>query len=430
MIWDVFVSHASEDKETVAMPLCGLLEGHGLRVWLDEAQLRVGDSLRRKIDEGLTQSRYGIVVLSKAFFAKEWPQRELDGLLAREDIDGKTILPIWHEISKADVVKFSPTLADRIAVPTDGGLERVCDKILDATGLGAKRTDSELAGRYSSDFDFPMERVARCRLVLESMCSETTWAHLAVERDGWMGSASSTLVDVLYDLMAPLVLFRFLSYGLRRSLSVFTNRARFQFGLLDSALNVIFNDADVAALSPSIAYTPRVPDWRSKRKINPQRYWWQGISIERFDEAGRFFGEPANGNPSLVQLVSVQDFRKQYRIIYESFDRKAQQAVGLLANPLYGFSPAERPVYWRLLVILGRIYEALLGNTTFDPQEYPSTGVDAIFHPKSGLRFPYTLGVDPSKLFEPSSSTFNASSRYIDAFVLPKLRLYLESTSE
>ena len=82
-----------------------------MRVWYDEFTLRVGDSLRRSIDKGLGQSRYGVVILSHNFFRKEWPQKELDGLIARE-IDGKkVILPIWHNITKEEVLKHSPTLA-------------------------------------------------------------------------------------------------------------------------------------------------------------------------------------------------------------------------------------------------------------------------------------------------------------------------------
>jgi hypothetical protein len=88
--WDVFVSHASEDKEEFARPLAQALKDRGLRVWFDEFTLRVGDSLRRSIDRGLAHSRYGVVVISPAFLSKEWPQKELDGLMARE-VDGRKV---------------------------------------------------------------------------------------------------------------------------------------------------------------------------------------------------------------------------------------------------------------------------------------------------------------------------------------------------
>lgn len=116
MDYDLFISHASEDKDHVARPLAKHLQDLGLRVWLDEFELTLGDSLRRKIDHGLSRSRYGLVVLSPAFLLKEWPNKELDGLVAREDRRGKVILPIWHNVNASDILKFSPMLADKVAV--------------------------------------------------------------------------------------------------------------------------------------------------------------------------------------------------------------------------------------------------------------------------------------------------------------------------
>ena len=97
-------------------PLAEELKNLGYRVWYDEFELSVGDSLRRKIDQGLSNSRYGVVVLSTSFFAKNWPQYELDGLVAREMQGSKVILPIWHKVSKDEVLSYSPTLADKVAL--------------------------------------------------------------------------------------------------------------------------------------------------------------------------------------------------------------------------------------------------------------------------------------------------------------------------
>ena len=130
--WDIFISHASEDKETVALPLGEILESKGLEVWIDEHQLTIGDSLRGKIDEGLSKSRFGVVILSKSFFSKEWPQKELNALYAREDGKEKVILPVWHGVNKEYVAEFSPLLADKIAAATSEGLESVAVEILEA----------------------------------------------------------------------------------------------------------------------------------------------------------------------------------------------------------------------------------------------------------------------------------------------------------
>lgn len=128
--FDVFISHASEDTDAIAMPLAEALSKCGQKVWIDKMQLHLGDSLRRKIDLGLSKSRYGIVILSKHFFAKEWTQKELDALVSREDGKTKVILPVWHEVSKESVTNFSPTLSDKFAVSTSNSLDKIVEEIL------------------------------------------------------------------------------------------------------------------------------------------------------------------------------------------------------------------------------------------------------------------------------------------------------------
>lgn len=127
--WDVFISHATEDKVDFVVPLVEALERRGLSAWFDQCVLNVGDSLRAKIDEGLSSSRYGAVVLSPFFFAKQWPQRELDGLFARERLGHSVLLPVWHNVSRDDVLTFSPLLASRIAVSSAEGIEKVADAL-------------------------------------------------------------------------------------------------------------------------------------------------------------------------------------------------------------------------------------------------------------------------------------------------------------
>jgi hypothetical protein len=114
--YDAFISHASEDKQGFVRPLAELLREMEFKIWYDEFELSVGDSLRQSIDRGLSVSDYGIVILSKAFLSKNWPQYELNGLVAKE-IDGKkVILPVWYELTKAEVKAYSPALADKVAL--------------------------------------------------------------------------------------------------------------------------------------------------------------------------------------------------------------------------------------------------------------------------------------------------------------------------
>lgn len=118
--YDVFVSHAYEDKESFVDEFVEALRNQGLKVWYDTDKLKWGDSMREKIDKGLAKSRYGVVVLSPNYIAehKYWTKAELNGLFQVETVNGKTILPIWHNLTKKQVVEYSPIIADRKAMTT------------------------------------------------------------------------------------------------------------------------------------------------------------------------------------------------------------------------------------------------------------------------------------------------------------------------
>ena len=130
---DVFISYASEDKGEVAAPLAESLQASGLSVWYDDFELKMGASLRRSIDRGVAGSRFGVVILSPNFFRKDWPQYELDGLVTRAVSNEQTILPVWHDVTKQEVISYSPSLADKVARSTaTHTIEEIAQEILDA----------------------------------------------------------------------------------------------------------------------------------------------------------------------------------------------------------------------------------------------------------------------------------------------------------
>lgn len=123
MEYDVFICHASEDKEDFVRPLAEKLRQQHIEVWYDEFSLKIGDSLTQKIDEGLASSRFGIVVLSPNFFKKPWAKRELKGLIVRELTEERDlILPIWHRVNAKEVMKYSLPLADKKAGSSSEGI--------------------------------------------------------------------------------------------------------------------------------------------------------------------------------------------------------------------------------------------------------------------------------------------------------------------
>jgi TIR domain len=174
-ITDVFIAHASEDKEVVARPLAAILTSQGWDVWIDELKLTIGDSLSRRIDAALARTRFGVVVLSPAFFAKEWPQRELAGLAAREiDMGSKVILPIWHNVDHAYIVRHSPVLADRLGALTSAGLDKVAEEISLALDSPADSSLRPSKGPATRAVESPNEPVASLLLQIPTTDQQQT----------------------------------------------------------------------------------------------------------------------------------------------------------------------------------------------------------------------------------------------------------------
>jgi hypothetical protein len=133
----IFLSHASEDQPDFVRPLAGALSAFPdeFKVWYSEYELTLGDRLLAKIDAGLKNCDYGIVVLSPHFFAKRWPREELEGLFQLETTERKVILPIWKDVSESDVKSFSPILASRLGADAAVGIPRIVEEIRRAVGL-------------------------------------------------------------------------------------------------------------------------------------------------------------------------------------------------------------------------------------------------------------------------------------------------------
>ncbi len=139
--WDAFLCHASEDKIEFVEPLAEEMRRLGLEVWYDKFVLKVGDSLLRKVDEGLSGSRFGVVVISPDFFRKNWTREELDGLFTLQMEGASRILPVWHKVTKADVIAHSPILAGRFALNSADGIKSVALGLLEVIKPEALKLD-------------------------------------------------------------------------------------------------------------------------------------------------------------------------------------------------------------------------------------------------------------------------------------------------
>jgi hypothetical protein len=115
---DAFISHASEDKKELAEPIYHALTNYGKTVWLDKYEIIPGRSLMQQIDDGLSTSKYGILLITPSFIKKPWPKAELQALFGSMMAGEKEVIPVWHGVTQKDVRSFSPLLADLVAVTT------------------------------------------------------------------------------------------------------------------------------------------------------------------------------------------------------------------------------------------------------------------------------------------------------------------------
>ncbi len=179
MNYDLFISHASEDKESFVRPLAVALRSLGVSIWYDEFSLKLGGSLLRSIDRGIADSTHGLVVISRAFMAKRWTEYELRGLVNREVEQDAKIIPVWHGVKKQEVLQFSPSLADKVAIKTvELDALGVALKVLEEVrpDIYEKHPRAELAriasGEAMADLQEELERVKEELAELEGVKQE------------------------------------------------------------------------------------------------------------------------------------------------------------------------------------------------------------------------------------------------------------------
>ena len=126
-MYDVFISHANKDKETLIQDLYKSLEKLGIDIFYDEESLEWGDNWKNKILEGVQKAEFAIIVISTNFFGREWTERELYEFMNRQNRNGqKLILPILYNITVEQLRDKYSTLADIQAIDS---AEYSCDQI-------------------------------------------------------------------------------------------------------------------------------------------------------------------------------------------------------------------------------------------------------------------------------------------------------------
>ncbi len=205
--YDVFISHATEDKDFVG-ELAEILSENEVKVWYDEYELTIGDSLRQKIDDGLAHSSFGIVVLSLSFFQKNWTKYEMDGLNARQVAGERIILPIWHRLTKNELLDFAPSLADIVALNSSiQTTEEIAAEIANKVkgGLSSSGQTSLDTSASTQSIGATLVSIGDVRQKLDEWAMDQREALLPIPSDGRYGYIESahTLVRAEAPIWTP-----------------------------------------------------------------------------------------------------------------------------------------------------------------------------------------------------------------------------------
>ncbi|MDT3318086.1 toll/interleukin-1 receptor domain-containing protein [Microbacterium sp. KSW4-11] len=129
---DLFLCHAWADRAGAALELNDLLASLDVKVWFSEMDIPLGTSLIRKIDQGLANSRAGIVLVTPSLFdslrSEGIAAQELSALLATD-----RVIPIVHGTTFDELRRVSPLLAARSGLDTASyaSLEEVAARLAD-----------------------------------------------------------------------------------------------------------------------------------------------------------------------------------------------------------------------------------------------------------------------------------------------------------
>jgi hypothetical protein len=179
------------------------------------------------------------------------------------------------------------------------------------------------------------------------------------ERRPVLARSTYSLVSSLYGLLAPLVIVRFMSRELTLADLSLDPRIELQYFLASKAYGVLKDDERIAEADPPIRYDPFARGWRELRRREPSTYWWQGLTMGRLEAALDLLTKNL-GDSAHERLASFGEFELLYADALSGDEPRTRKSLAAAANPLMGFRPADRPVYWRILIAQARLYQALI----------------------------------------------------------------------
>jgi RNA-directed DNA polymerase len=138
--FDIFISHASEDKDSVARPVYEACAKLGLKAFLDEAHIGWGQSFTEKINSALGSARTVLAIISPDAIAKEWPIVEVNTALSLEVSGHKKVVPLI--VGKPDLSKL-PLIQGKDSMFWAGDADLVAKRLRAAVSGDAPRKPAD-----------------------------------------------------------------------------------------------------------------------------------------------------------------------------------------------------------------------------------------------------------------------------------------------
>jgi hypothetical protein len=357
----VFLSHRSADKPVVRA-LSRLVSALGIHFWLDEAdsdlqraaQLGMtGDAaLVLAIERGVRHSTHLIGLLSPRTMGSWWVPYEIGFARAQSKVAVFVALELDEDL--ASVPEFA-----RVA-PIFTSVDEIARWLCSLTGADLHSDTVGISGPVTRELASYLPAVPRTptaedlsRSALEAielLARTEVQAELSLRSRSfaWMPATSPAIRGIAYALLAPLAAYKLNLPSTNEELEI-----------LKGAASALTSHYALAAEEPSLQYSPEVGGWKQCRYDTPATTWMQGLRTDQLDERlERFLCTRTHANT--LRLATRSEFLAEFDRVVARGDESAKRALGVLVNPLFGFVPSLRPVYWRVLAAQSALYARLL----------------------------------------------------------------------
>lgn len=231
-----------------------------------------------------------------------------------------------------------------------------------------------------------------------------------VERLGSTPTGKYWILGAIYHLLHPAALFCIAQRRLTLIDLRMDRRIHIEYTLAKCAYLALSHDARMAEVA-ALPYTPYVDGWKDKREVNPATFRRQGLPLGRLDNAISMLIV----NNDVQRIATFGEFEARAGSVAQD---DVSGAVGAARDLFAGFSPAIRPVLWRLLLAQFAVYKALLASI----QRNTST-MELLLAPWQHLtgeeRAAFGL---PSAVHGALPTEFADATAYIQAYVVPDVR--------